>query len=138
YLEFYHDASAGDQRFAFTAFGRIDSADRERTHIDVRELYWWKNFGSLEIYAGVRKIFWGVTESLHLVDVINQDDVVENPDREEKLGQPMIQLLSQRDWGLLEWFVLPYFREQQLPGREGRLRPGPPILDAEYQSGAEQ
>lgn len=139
YLEFYHDTEDTGQRVAMTLFGRADSADEERTHTDIRELYWWKGFESFEIYTGIRKVFWGVTESVHLVDIINQDDVVENLDREEKLGQPMVQLVNQRNWGLLEFFLLPYFREQQLPGEEGRLRPRAPIIeDAVYQSGAEE
>ncbi|MDD7885073.1 hypothetical protein [Flavivirga sp. 57AJ16] len=36
-----------------------------------------------------------MTESNHLVDIINQTDAVETFDGEEKLGQPMVQL----SWG---------------------------------------
>ena len=41
---------------------------------------------------GLRKVYWGVTESQHLVDVINQTEGVENLDGEDKLGQPMLNL----------------------------------------------
>ncbi len=36
-------------------------------------------------------MYWGVAESNHLVDIINQTDAVESFDGEEKLGQPMVQ-----------------------------------------------
>lgn len=138
-FEYYHDWDSYRQRFAFTAFARLDSEDDERSHGDIRELYWWQQFSAFEMYVGLRKIFWGVTESLHLVDIINQDDVLENIDREEKLGQPMLQFVTEQNWGTLSAFLLPYFREQQFPGAEGRLRVGLPILDDPlYQSGAEE
>jgi hypothetical protein len=63
-----------------------------------------------------------VTEAVHLVDVINQTDLVEDPDGEAKLGQPMIQLRLLRSWGRLDFFLLPSFRERTFAGRDGRLR----------------
>jgi len=139
YLEYYHDFDNNDQRIAVSGFARVDSEDSERTHGDVGELYWWKNFDQFELYAGLRKIFWGVTESVHLVDIVNQTDVLENIDGEDKLGQPMIEFVTSRDWGTLYAYILPYFREQQFPGEKSRLRPGTRIFDdAVYQSGDEE
>ena len=77
----------------------------------LREFYWWRDFDSVEIYVGARQLFWGVTETVHLVDVINQNDLVEDIDGEDKLGQPMVSLLLDRDWGTLELFSLLGFRE---------------------------
>jgi hypothetical protein len=65
-------------------------------------------------------VFWGVTESQHLVDIINQTDLIENPDGEEKLGQPMVNLSLTRDWGVVDIYVLPGFREREFQGVEGR------------------
>ena len=119
--EYYHEWENGSS-FTFVPFVRLDSADSERTHFDIRELnYLWLT-DSWELRAGIGKVFWGTTEFVHLVDIINQTDAVESVDGEEKLGQPMIQLSILRDWGALELFVLPYFRERTYPGREGRLR----------------
>jgi len=83
-------------------------------------------------------VFWGVTESRHLADVINQTDAVEDVDDEDKLGQPMVQLSLQRGWGRLEGFALLGFRERTFPGRDGRLRAPLPVDtdDARYESGA--
>lgn len=135
WYEYFHDLDEGKKRVAFSGFARADSADEERSHADIRELYWWQRLGDIEIYAGIRKVFWGVTESTHLVDIINQDDLLENPDGEDKLGQPMLQFVHQQDWGLLEFFLLPGFRERQFPGSHGRLRASFAIAEkAVYQS----
>ena len=111
-----------DTSLTFTPFLRLDSADDERTHADLREFYVRHRAGAFEIRAGMRKVFWGATESSHLVDILNQTDLVENPDTEDKLGQPMVDLAWITDWGTLHGFVLPYFRERSFPGVEGRLR----------------
>jgi len=126
--EYYVDWDDGRQRFALRPFFRWDTGDGERTHGDLRELYWRWQRDRLVVKAGVDVVFWGVTESQHLVDVINQTDRVENIDREDKLGQPMLNL----DWmtdtaGTWKAWVLPYFRERTFPGEDGRLRTDPPV-----------
>lgn len=130
--------TSGDQRLTFVPFYRYDSVDEERTHFDVRELNWRKSTRDWDLLAGVGRVFWGVTESRHLVDVINQTDLVEDLDQEQKLGQPMISGLLERDWGQLELYVMPWFRERTFPGEDGRLRTPLPV-DADqaiYESSA--
>lgn len=136
--EYYTDWDDGRQRFVFVPFARVDGHDDERTHADIRELYWRRSFDTWDLYAGVRKVFWGVTESRHLVDVVNQTDLVEDLDGEDKLGQPMLSADFIRDWGTVSLFVLPYFRERTFPGPDGRLRTIPAVDTdrARYESGA--
>ena len=90
----------------FSPFLRLDQVDENRTHWDIRELYWLYFSRVWEIRVGVRTVFWGVTELQHLVDVINQTDLVENIDGEQKLGQPMVNLALIHDWGTVELFIL--------------------------------
>ena len=125
--EYYTGWDDGHQGFTFVPFVRWDQNDEQRSHADIRELTWLKAADNWELRVGLRKVFWGVTESQHLVDIINQTDLVEAPDGEEKLGQPMINLALIRDWGTLDLFVLPGFRERTFPGEEGRLRSSPPV-----------
>ena len=129
----------GDHQLRFLPFFRVDQADDQRTHFDIRELIWMMRGDSWEIAAGIGRVFWGVTESQHLVDIINQTDLVENPDGEDKLGQPMVNLTLLLDWGAIDLFVLPGFRERTFPGIDGRFRPPVPIDSdrAAYESGAE-
>ncbi|MEM8961328.1 MAG: hypothetical protein AAGD38_07625 [Acidobacteriota bacterium] len=138
--EYFREWNGRRDRVVFRPFARLDSADEERTHVDLRELYWQRVGDGWELDVGLRKVFWGVTESAHLVDIINQTDTVEDLDGEDKLGQPMIRLGLSRDWGLLELFVLPYFRERTFAGPDGRLRPELEIDsdDARYESSNEE
>ena len=120
--EYYHAWEQSSQSLVFRPFARWDARDDERSHVDIRELSWSLNGDDWWLLAGIGKVFWGVTEALHLVDVINQTDLVENPDGEQKLGQPMVKLSFEKDWGVLDLFALPGFRERTFPGLEGRLR----------------
>jgi len=138
--EYYHEWDKGTQSFAFVPFFRLDQHDNERTHFDIRELSWLKSAENWELRLGLRKVFWGVTEFQHLVDIINQTDLVENIDTEDKLGQPMINLALINDWGTVDLFIMPYFRERTFPGIEGRPR-NQPVVDeglSKYESSAKE
>lgn len=121
-------------------FGRIDADDDERTHWDIREANWLYNAGDWDLRVGLGKVFWGVAESRHLVDIINQTDLVESLDEEDKLGQPMVNLNVITGFGTWSAFVLPYFRERTFAGPQGR--PGLPLRVAEdlavFESGDEE
>jgi hypothetical protein len=141
--EAYLENEAG-QGLKLQPFFRYDSADKRRTHWDMREAYG-LFFGEFEdseweLRVGFDKVFWGVAESRHLVDIVNQTDLIESPDQEEKLGQPMLHATWLNDLGTFEAFALPYFRERTFQGRAGRLRNAVPV-DSEqtsYESGAAQ
>lgn len=138
--EYYTDIGESGLSFTFKPFFRYDSADDERTHADLREAFFYWGKGDWEWRAGVSKVFWGVTESRHLVDIINQTDAVENIDGEDKLGQPMVHASLVKDWGVLDMFVLPGFRERTFPGVDGRLR-APLVVDTDnpvYESSDEE
>lgn len=127
-VEFFRDWTGAQSSFAFTPFGRFDVEDGERSHWDIREALFQKYSDRWDFKFGVGKVFWGVTESQHLVDTINQTDFVENIDGEEKLGQPMLNF----SWiteqaGTFGIYYLPYFRERTFPGVDGRLRFNPPV-----------
>ena len=131
----------GDEsRASIIPYLRYDETDDERSLADLREAYWAKEAEDYELLIGVNTVFWGVTESVHLVDIINQTDAVSDIDGEEKLGQPMINLEMQRDWGLVSVYVLPYFRERTFAGEDGRLRTPLPVDtdNALYESSDEE
>jgi hypothetical protein len=136
--EYYRSLGDGSQSFTFRPFARFDSADSKRTHMDIRELFWRKAASDWELLVGISRVFWGVTESQHLVDIINQVDLVEDIDGEAKLGQPMARLSLVRTWGIVDLYVLPGSRERTYPGADGRLRPVLPVNtdDPIYAGGA--
>jgi hypothetical protein len=120
--EYENSWRGGNLNFVFKPFLRIDQKDSERSHVDIREFSWIHAGDDWEFRLGFDKVFWGATEAYHLVDVINQTDLLENPDGEEKLGQPMLKYSLERGWGTLDAYWMPWFRERQFPGYKGRLR----------------
>jgi len=130
----------GDNSVEVIGFARYDQQDSERSHADIREASLTHVGNDWELKVGISKVFWGVTESRHLVDIINQTDTVESLDGEDKLGQPMTKLSLEQNWGTIDLFWLPYFRERTFGGEDGRL--GLPSVvdtdDAIYSSSAER
>jgi len=133
----YYERLDDRHSLVVSPFLRADRRDEQRSHADLREAFWHYYGDEFELRAGIGQVFWGVTESRHLVDVINQTDFVESPDGEDKLGQPMLHLILPTDIGNLELFWLPYFRERTFAGDDGRPRPALPVDvdDPVYESG---
>jgi len=125
--ELFTSFNNGKDSILFKGFYRFDQQDEERTHADIREFVWTHNGEEWEVKTGISKVFWGQTESLHLVDIINQTDAVEAIDGEDKLGQPMVAFSLFKDWGDTTVFVLPYFRERTFSGSDGRFRATLPV-----------
>jgi len=135
-----HTSDSGKHVYDFQAFARYDAADDERTHFDLNELSWTYASNNWEIKTGVSKIFWGVAETQHLVDIVNQTDAVDRLDGEIKLGQPMLSFSQFTNYGAFDLLVLPYFRERTFAGEQGRLRPSL-VVDTDspiYESSREQ
>lgn len=125
--EYHHSWESNKQSITFAPFVRIDRYVQARTHLDIRELNWLSVGNNIEWRVGIRKVFWGVTESQHLVDIINQTDALENPSGEDKLGQPMVNVALLHAWGTLDVFVLPVFRPRTFVGEAGRPRLALPV-----------
>ncbi|MGF1503165.1 MAG: hypothetical protein ACFBSD_15260 [Paracoccaceae bacterium] len=116
-----------DTRVLVEPYLRLDHQDDERTYFDLREGSVSHRVGDWDFLAGVSQVFWGVAESRNVVDIINQFDTVEDFDEGEKLGQPMIRIGRATDFGTFEAYYLPFFRERELPGEDGRLRTPLPV-----------
>ena len=121
-----------DNGFAITPHIRLDKSDSLGTRVDLREAYYYK-FGVVgeidwELRMGIDQVFWGAAESTNPVNVINQTDLINDPDGESKLGQPMVRGTLSGDWGAFDLFVLPYHRPRTYPGIGGRFRLDPPVM----------
>ncbi|MDJ0748480.1 MAG: hypothetical protein QNJ11_03290 [Woeseiaceae bacterium] len=124
-IRWYNDET--NQRAALIPFVRFDATDGDRSLFDLKEAFWAYEGEGYELLIGANTVFWGVTESVHLVDIVNQTDFAGDIDGEDKLGQPMVSLTLQRDWGEISAFVMPYFRERTFPGVDGRFRTPLPV-----------
>ena len=107
--------------FELILFGRVDQHDRNRTHGDIREAFFELFLGRWSFGFGVHKVFWGVTESKHLVDIVNQTDLVEDFDADIKLGQAMVTTSYTHDEaGIFSLYAMSWARPLVFPSLEGR------------------
>jgi hypothetical protein len=109
-------------KISISALSRYDREDHNRSYFDFQKLKYEYYFDDATIKLGNEIVFWGVNESFHLVDIINQSNLAENLSGTKKLGQPMIAASLNRDFGDVDFYILPYFREQIFPGAKGRPR----------------
>jgi hypothetical protein len=130
--------SAGaTHRWAVTGFARGDFEDGHRSHVEIREAAWTWQPARWQLRGGILTTFWGVTESNHLVDVVNQRDEREVPDMDAKLGQPGAAFIGPAAGGTLEVFALTYHRPRVFGLGAGRFRPAPTVVDEPvYESAA--
>ena len=136
----HYEVTEDNRSFTFVPYAIINSQDDERSRFDIQSLSWTWHQRRWEFRGGIRTVTWQTTEAEHLVDILNQNDFTGDIDREDKLGQPMLNWVYKPDWGTLELFVLPSFRERLFPGERTRLR-GPLEFstdDAAYESSAEE
>ncbi|MEM7435994.1 MAG: hypothetical protein AAF436_12635 [Myxococcota bacterium] len=120
--------------FELILFGRVDQHDPKRTHGDIREAFFELFFDAWSFGFGVHKVFWGVTESKHLVDIINQTDLVEDFDADIKLGQAMITTSYTNDKaGIFSLYAMSWARPLVFPSLSGR-----PTLPIPVDNGARQ
>jgi len=128
----------GDDRITIAPYLRWAADDSQRSHGDLREAAWLHVRGDWAWQVGLGHVFWGVTESRHLVDIINQTDQVEDLDEEDKLGQAMVSVERWTPAGTFGIFLLPSFRERPFPAAGARLRSVLPIdtEHTEYESSA--
>jgi len=136
-LSYYQEFSDSLQ-LNFKGFVREDSQDSERSHADIRELYLGMQRGDWEYQVGINTLFWGVTESVNIVDVVNQTDGVEGLSSGAKLGQPLIKVTRLLENGSFDFLILPKFRVGTFAGTDGRFNLALPVDtdSATYESSA--
>jgi hypothetical protein len=129
--------ASGDRRHKINAtfFARA-SVEPSAGSADVRELNWQYRGDGWSLLAGMNRVFWGATESRHLVDIVNQSDLREGFDADTKLGQAMVVASVQRSWGQLEFYALPMFRSRAFPTSTHRVRLQLPMADARVVDGS--
>ena len=79
---------------------------------DLQEAYLQKTFYNWQLSAGMNTVFWGVAESRHLVDIVNQRIPARNFEGEEKLGELLVQVDYFTENGTLSLLSMPWFRSR--------------------------
>ena len=57
-LEYYHEWTERNEQLVIVPFVRLDANDSQRSHFDLRELFWQKRFSDWNLSLGFRKVFW--------------------------------------------------------------------------------
>ena len=109
-------------KITMNAIGRYDDKDNNRTYFDLQKFKYEYFLDDATISIGNDIVFWGVNESFHVVDIINQSNIAENLAGTKKLGQPMLALSLYKEIGDINLYIMPYFRERIFPGNKGRPR----------------
>ena len=109
-------------KITIRAIGRYDDKDNNRTYFDLQKFKYEYFLDDATLSIGNDIVFWGVNESFHVVDIINQSNIAENLAGTKKLGQPMLALSLYEEIGDVSIYVMPYFRERIFPGNKGRPR----------------
>jgi hypothetical protein len=112
----------GDEEFELRAepFLRLDPTG-ERSRVDMTVLSLSALYETWEMSIGFADLAWGVSESRHLVDGVNQRDLVGPGSGYLRMGQLTASLTAIRPWGTVDAMFLPWFRERRFDGRAGLL-----------------
>ncbi len=130
-IEAYQDF--GRARGVLEFIARLDDQDSGRRILDARQAYISSEIAGFEIYVGNRQVFWGKAESANVVDVINQRDSAADQGNVGKLGAPSLSIESYGDYGDVQIWYLPNFREVTFNDATAHPSVGLPIKAARYQ-----
>ena len=108
----------------------FDDLDHSRRYINIAELRWsFFPANSWEYRVGYNTVFWGVVESVNIVDVINPRIIVDDPEGDSKFGQLMANARYMNGDQTLDIYVLPGFREVEYSDANQLLSPLLPISE---------
>ena len=113
-----------DWSVLFAPLARIDQRDPARTILDISEFYLAVNKPTWELKLGSKQFFWGVLESNHLIDIVNQTNSAQNIDLEDKFGQPMLNFTLIEKLGTFDFFLMTANRKRRFVSSEGRPHTG--------------
>ena len=111
-----------DVKITISAIARYDEKDSERRYIDFQKLKYEQYFENYTLKIGNEIIFWGVNESFNIIDIVNQSNLAEDMTGTKKLGQPLLSLAYDNNYGTIDLYLMPYFIERKFPSKNGRPR----------------
>ncbi len=135
-LSLYGDVGSGffpDAAYRATVLASYDAATGEN-RVELDEAYAAVYLGKLELTVGKQRRFWGSTDGVNPVDVLNPRDLT-FPPAADKLAVPMLHANVYADDVRIEFAVVPVFTSSRLPGEVWRptlkpqLPPGVTVVD---------
>jgi hypothetical protein len=130
-IDAYQDFGAA--RGVLELVARIDDQDSGRRILEARQAYISTEIGGFEVYLGNRQEFWGKAESTNIVDVVNQQDAAADQGGAGKLGAPSVSIERYADYGDLQFWYMPNFRELTFNDADAHPSGELPVKAARYQ-----
>ena len=124
-LEFSHKHRPFAEKIRL--YGRLDQRDPDRTLLVVEEMWAEAKFGPFKLRVGADLLNWSATEAFHPADIINARNLDSDVENYEKLGEPMVQLITRLGSGRLSLYFMPFFTRTVFPTNNSRLNPLPGI-----------
>ena len=106
---------------------RVVIPHRGAAYVDLKEGFFNTSVGNVDVLVGTTTVFWGKTEAVNLVDIINTQDYSRGLQSGEKQGMPMLRLMTSIGPGDAEVYVLPHFVENRYADERSRHRTALPI-----------
>ena len=114
---------------------QAQSTETDRSAAETQDFYIAKEIDQFSFRLGSIIDFWGVVESFHLVDTINQVDVTYDIFNEDKIGQPaFVTTYTSDNYGALTLYALFGTNERVLPCRECRFSPDFAIGESDFEA----
>lgn len=118
---------SGDDLLRLEPLFQLENPGSGRSKVDLKEMSWSRRLGESTLDVGITRLFWGVTESRHLINVINPPDLALDYSGETTLALPLLRYDLPTSLGRLEWILAPWEREPRYPGNRGRPRTSLPV-----------
>lgn len=115
--------SVSELKWRLSIYATQNDKDGDQRYADLREATLAYDWHEMSITAGFTRVFWGVSEVINVVNVINQSDIRHNINGKEKMGQQHLSVQYNGDVSELQVLYIPVFREQVFGQRPAFLLP---------------
>jgi len=106
--------------FKTSLVSRLGQNDSERDVFYFEDAYVEKDFGSLQIFAGLRTLNWSTAEAFHPSDIVNARNFDSQFENAEKFGEPMLGFSGQSGDYAFQAFYMPYLTAPKLTSSQNR------------------
>ena len=107
-------------RIQTSAAARVDKRDSERDVFYFEEAFIEKDFGRLQVFAGLRTLNWSTSEAFHPSDIVNSRNFDSQFENAEKFGEPMVGFAAQSgDFGI-QAFYMPFLTAPKFTSSQNR------------------
>lgn len=111
--------------------------DRQDSHFDFKRFSYLGIFDQVEVSFGYDQFFWGVAESINVVNIINQLDLADDITGESRFGQSYFSFnYISETMGSWQFLGFPNYRYRSFPGSKERFRG--PFIEYNVNGGLEE